>query len=269
VQQYADDSIALGYANTEGQVLRWTDTKVISVVAPLEINPQIIYWDPETYPEIETLADLGENDVTINVFGGGTFAEVFVAEGIWNEDQVDPSYDGSPARFIAEDGKIAQQGFASAEPFQYEHTFTDWGKPLAYQLLHDAGFEVYSQTLSVRPDKLEELRPCLEAFVPVVQQAAIDYVADPARANDIIVDAVAQYDTFWTYSLDLAEFSVETQKELGLVGNGSDDTLGNMDEARIQGVIDQIRDAGLDVPEDLKAADLFTNEFIDDSIGMP
>ena len=121
VQQYADDGIALGYANTEGQVLRWGDTPVISVVAPLEINPQIIYWDPETYPDIETLADLGEKDVTINVFPGGTFSDVFVAEGIWNADQVDPSYDGSPARFIAEDGKIAQQGFASAEPYKYEN----------------------------------------------------------------------------------------------------------------------------------------------------
>ena len=60
VQQYADDDITLGYANTEGQVLRWSETPVVSVVAPLEINPQIIFWDPETYPEIETLADLGE-----------------------------------------------------------------------------------------------------------------------------------------------------------------------------------------------------------------
>jgi len=269
VQQYADDGIALGYANTEGQVLRWEDNAVISVVAPLEINPQIIYWDPETYPEIETLADLGENDVTINVFPGGTFDDVFVAEGIWNADQVDPSYDGSPARFIAEDGKLAQQGFASAEPYQYENAFTDWGKPIAFQTLHDAGFEVYSQTLSVRPDKLDELRPCLEAFVPVVQQAAIDYLADPARANAIIVDAVVQYDTFWTYSPELADYSVATQQELGFVGNGPDDTLGNMDEARIQGVIDKIRAAGLEVPEDLVASDLFTNEFIDENIGMP
>jgi hypothetical protein len=135
--------------------------------------------------------------------------------------------------------------------------------------LHDAGFEVYSQTLSVRPDKLDELRPCLEAFVPVVQQAAIDYLADPARANAIIVDAVVQYDTFWTYSPELADYSVATQQELGFVGNGPDDTLGNMDEARVQGVIDKIRAAGLEVPEDLVASDLFTNEFIDDSIGMP
>ena len=155
VQQYADDSITLGYANTEGQIVRYGETPVLSVVAPLEINPQIIYWDPETYPDIETLADLGEEGVTINVFSAGTFADVFVAEGIWNEDQIDPSYDGSPARFIAEDGAIAQQGFASAEPYTYENVFEEWGKPVAFQTLHDAGFEVYSQTLSIVPDQLE------------------------------------------------------------------------------------------------------------------
>ena len=40
--------------------------------------------------------------MTINVFGGGGFSDYFVAAGIWSADQVDPSYDGSPARFIAE-----------------------------------------------------------------------------------------------------------------------------------------------------------------------
>ncbi|MET0458329.1 MAG: ABC transporter substrate-binding protein [Ilumatobacteraceae bacterium] len=270
VQQYADDSITLGYANTEGQILRWGDTPVLSVVAPLEINPQIIYWDPATYPDVETLADLGEEDVTINIFTGGTFARVFVAEGIWDQGQIDESYDGSPARFIAEDGKIAQQGFASAEPYSYEKVFEEWLKPIAYQTLHDAGFEVYSQTLSIVPDKLDELRPCLEAFVPVVQQAAIDYIADPAAANAIIIDAVAQYDTFWTYDEGLAEYSVDTQRELGLIGNGPDDTLGNIDEARVQSVLNQIREAlPDDVPEDLEVTDLFTNEFVDPSIGLP
>jgi len=135
--------------------------------------------------------------------------------------------------------------------------------------LHDAGFQVYSQTIAVPADKLEELSPCLTELVPVIQQAAIDYVSDPARANGIILDAVETFDTFWVYSEGLASFSAEVQAEQGLVGNGPDGTVGNMDEARIQGVIDQIRDdAGLDVPADLVAADLFTNEFIDESIGF-
>jgi hypothetical protein len=266
---YADDSITLAYANTESQVLQWDDTPLLSVVAPLEINPQIIYWDPETYPDVETLADLGEENVTINVFPAGVFSDVFVGNGTWSRDQVDPSYEGSPARFIAEDGAIAQQGFASAEPYTYEHVFEEWMKPVAYQTLHDAGFQVYSQTLAVRAAELEELRPCLEQFVPIVQQAAIDFVNAPDRANAIIIDAVDQYDDFWVYDQGLADYSVETQVALGLVGNGPDDTLGNIDEARVQTVIDQMRDdAGLDVPDGLVAADLFTNDFIDPNIGL-
>jgi hypothetical protein len=267
-QTYADDSITLAYANTESQVLQNAKTPLLSVVAPLERNPQIIYWDPATYPDVKTLANLGEKGITINVFGGGVFADVFVAEGIWKKDQIDPSYNGAPDRFISEDGKIAQQGFASAEPYLYQNEFKEWGKPLAYQLLDDAGFKVYSQTLSIRPDDKEKLAPCLKNLVPVVQQAAINFVDDPARANAIILDAVAKYDTFWTYSQGVADFSVKTQKELGLVGNGGDSTLGNIDEARIQAVIEQMRAAKLDFSADLKAGDLFTNEFIDPSIGM-
>lgn len=267
-QTYADDSITLAYANTESQVLQHATTPLLSVVAPLERNPQIIYWDPATYPDVKTLKDLGTKGVTINVFGGGVFSDVFVADGTWKQSQVDPSYDGSPARFIAEDGKIAQQGFASAEPYLYQNEFTDWGKPLAYQLLDDAGFKVYSQTLAIRPDDKEKLAPCLKALVPVVQQAAIDYIASPDRANAIILDAVKQYDTFWTYDQGVADFSVQTQKELGLVGNGPDSTLGNMDAARIQSVIDQMRQAKMDFSADLVADDLFTNEFVDPSIGM-
>ena len=139
-EMYVDDSITIGYATTDGQILRFENTPLLSVMAPLETNPQIIYWDPETYPDIKTLADLGEAGVTVNVFGGGTFSDVFVAQGVWNEDQVDPSYDGSPARFVAE-GNIAQQGFASAETWIYKNQGSrSSDRDLAFQTLNDAGF---------------------------------------------------------------------------------------------------------------------------------
>ncbi len=73
-----DDGIHLGYGSTDAQILQFAEAPLLSVLAPLEINPQMIMWDPETYPEIETLADLGEAGVTINVFGGGVFSEIFV-----------------------------------------------------------------------------------------------------------------------------------------------------------------------------------------------
>ena len=141
-------------------------------------------------------------------------------------------------------------------------------QPVEYQLIHDAGFQAYSQTLAIRPDDLETLRPCLEVFVPVVQRSAVEFVTDPDRTNAAIVDIAERYDTFWVYTAELAEYSVATQVELGLTGNGPDDVLGNLDAERIETVLQQVRDSGLEVPDDLDATDLYTNEFIDEGVGL-
>ncbi|MXZ97193.1 MAG: ABC transporter substrate-binding protein [Acidimicrobiaceae bacterium] len=266
---YTDESIHLGYASTDAQILQWADAPLVSVVAPLEQNPQMIMWDPEL-AGVDSIADLGTENITVNVFGGGVFPLVFVAQGIWNADQVDPSYDGSPARFVSEGGAIAQQGFASSEVFTYEHIYEEWGRPVEFQLLHDAGFQIYSQTIGVRPRDMESMRPCLERLVPIIQQAVVSYDASPDRANAIIVDAVEQYASFWVYPPELADFSVQAQRDYGLIGNGPDSTVGNMELDRIQGVLDSIlaTDLAADVADGLSAEDLFTNEFIDADIGF-
>ena len=267
-QMYVDTNITFAYVSMDEAVILRGDTPTLSVVAPLEKNPQIIQWDPETYPDVESVADLGELGVIINVFAGGTFIDVFVNEGVLSADQIDPSYNGSPIRFIAEDGAIAQQGFASESPYSYEVVYEEWQKPIAFELIHDAGLRIYSQTLAIRPAVLEELRPCMEMFVPIVQQSVLDFVADPARTNAIIVDVVERLDSFWEYSPELAEFSVEAQKEYGLVGNGPDDTVGNFDLDRIAEVIAKISAAGFEVDPSLQPSDIVTNEFIDESIGF-
>ena len=276
----ADDSIHFGYAATDQQIEHWNEAPLVSVVATLEINPQMIMWDPQTYPDIETIADIGAAGITVNVFAGWTFPEVLIGQGIWSRDQVDPSYNGSPTQFVGADGAIAQQGFASSEPYTYEEALGDdgepvWGKPVAFDLLHNTGFQVYAQTLGIRPGDLEEMRPCLERVVPIVQRAVVSYMTDPERANAIIVDAVQQFEDFWVYAPGNADYGVRTMRELGLVGNGPDNIVGNMEEARIAKVIYDMRAANemsvtvdWEFPEDLTADQLFTNEFIDPSIGF-
>lgn len=269
VQMYTDNSITLGYTSNDGQILATNDAPTLAVMAPLEQNPQMVMWDPATYPDVETIADLGAAGITINVFGGGTFPAVFAAQGIFTEDQLDASYDGTPARFIAENGGIAQQGFASSEPYNYENVYEEWGgKELKFELVHDAGFPIYSQPLGIKSADLDELRPCLQQFVPIAQQATIDYANSPDRANAIIVDTVAQFDAGWVYGNEVAEFSVDAMSELGLVGNGPDDIVGNFDIDRVQSIIDAMAGAGMDVPDGLSASDIVTNEFIDESIGF-
>jgi len=263
-----DDDITLGFVNTDSAAFNYETIPTIAVVATLDKSPQMIMWDPETYPDVTSIADIGRAGITVNVFSAGTFLDVFVATGVLNQDQLDPSYDGSPGRFIAEGGTIAQQGFASAEPYLYEKVFSDWGKPVAYQLLHDAGYQSYAQPLAIRAADKEALAPCLKKLVPIIQRSAAAYVEDGERANDIIVDAVAKFDTFWVYEKGVADFSTKVQRDLELVGNGDDDTIGNFDFERAEQVLDQLRDAGLDVPTDLTADMIYTNEFIDPSIGL-
>ena len=263
-----DDSIHVGYASTDEQVKHWDVSQLVSVVAPLEKNPQMVMWDPDTYPDLTGIREIGERGIIVQVFGGLTFPDVFIAQGIWDEEKVDKSYRGSPIRFIT-DGDIAQQGFASAEPYQYEVLHTDYGKPVKFELLHDAGFQIYSQTIAVRNGQIEELRPCLEKLVPIIQQASVNFSASPERANAIIVETVAAYDTFWTYSPGLAAYSVQAQRDYGLVGDGADNTAGNMEGSRYEKTLNDMRAAGMqDINPDLTADQMFTNEFIDESISF-
>ena len=263
-----DSSIHLGYASTDQQVNHWDVTQLVSIVAPLEKNPQMVMWDLDVYPDLTGIHEIGERGIVVQVFAGGTFPDVFIAQGIWDEENVDKGYTGSPARFIA-DGDIAQQGFASAEPYQYEFVHTDYGKAVGFELLHDAGFEIYSQTIGVRNGQIEEMRPCLERLVPIIQQAGVSFDASPDRANAVIVDAVATYDTWWTYSPELAAFSVQAQRQYGLVGDGPDNTAGNMEASRYEKTLNDMRAAGMEgIDADLTADQLFTNEFIDPNISF-
>ena len=266
-EMYTDQSITLGYANTEGQITRFDKAPLLSIVAPLEKNPQMIMWDPKTYPDVETLTDLGKKNITISVFFNEVFSDVFVAQGIWSADQVDRSYEGSPANFIASGGSIAQQGFASSEPFDYKNTFEEWGEEVKFQLLHDAGFEVYSQTIAIRPDDKARLDTCLKTFVPIVQRAILSYESASETANNIIIDAVEKYGRSWVYGKDIATYSIETQRNLGLLGNGPNSTVGDMEESRIKRVIDIMTDAGINT-SGVTPSDIFTNEYIDINIGF-
>jgi hypothetical protein len=96
----------------------------------------------------------------------------------------------------------------------------------------------------------------------------IDFVGSPDRANAIVVDTVTKLDSAWIYGNDLAEFSIGIMKELDMKSNGPDDTVGNFDMDRVQDGIDAMAEAGLEVPADLEASDIVTNEFIDEDIGF-
>jgi hypothetical protein len=272
-QMYQDDSIMLGFVDTDQSVQTAGTNPTTGVFAPLKINPQMIMWDPATYPNVHTIADLKAAKATVLYFQGSAYMDYFTGAGILDKSQVDGSYDGTPATFVAAGGAKAQQGFASSEPYLYEQTIAQWRKPVAYQLLHDAGFPVYKSALAVRSGKLDSYASCLQRLVPVMQRAEIDYFADPAKVNDLIVQAVGKFSTGWVYDAGNADFATKKMREAGLVGNEHGSTLGDFDPARVQRIIDLTRPIfsaqKVSIPQNLTPEQIATSRFVDPKIGFP
>jgi hypothetical protein len=195
-----------------------------------------------------------------------------VGKGLLKKSQIDASYDGAPSRFVTE--SVFQQGFASNEPYKYEHDIKEWKKPVKYLLIDDAGYRIYPSSLSVRPQRVTADAKCLKAVVPLMQQAQVDYMADPEPINDFFLGYVQDMASFWTLSKAGNANAVKVLKDEKLVSNGPDKVIGNFDMARVQKLIDDsvpiFKNAGVSTMKDgLKAEDIVTNEFIDPSIGLP
>jgi len=271
-QLYTDPSILLGFTSTDEQVSHSVDKPTIAVVAPFNINPQIIMWDPGTYPNVKTIADLKATGAKVRYFDGAAYMDYFTSTGILDKKQVDGTYDGAPASFIAAGGKDTQQGFGTAEPYAYKNLFKDWMKDVAYQYIHDAGWTAYAQSLGGTPANIAKYDTCLKALVPVIQQAAVDYVAAPDTANAIIVDAVTQYNNGWTYDAGQGKAAVAKMQEDKLIANSPDGTLGSFDMDRITAFITTatpvFTSTGAKVKDGLVAEDIVTNKYINPAIKL-
>ena len=270
---YQDPTIFLAFVSTDGAVQDSGEFPTMTVVAPFNINPQIIMWDPATYPTVKTIADLKATKAKVRYFGGAAYMEYFTANGILDPKQVDGNYDGSPANFVADGGKAAQQGFATSEPYYYEKVLTDWNKPVAYQTIHEAGWTAYAQSLGGLPKTIAENGDCLKLLVPMIQQSQVDYVTAPTRANALILDLVGKYNNGWLYDAGQAVAAVELGLSNKLIANSPDGTLGSFDMDRVTAFIATAvpvyEKIGAKMQAGLTAADIVTNEFIDPSIKLP
>ncbi len=269
---YSKPEILLTFMSTDIAIANSADKPTVAVIAPFNINPQIIMWDPETYPEVETIADLKTSNVRVLYFRNVAYMRYLVGTGILSESQVEDSYDGFPEQFITANGTVAQQGFGTNEPYFYENKLAEWLKPVRYQYLHELGWTPYAQTLATTPDRKTEFDSCLRLLVPIIQQAQVDYISDPTRANNIIVETVNKFGSGTRYDIDQATASTAKQITDRLVSNSPDGTLGSFDFDRLTKFLEIAapiyKDRGDSVREGLVATDVVTNEYINPLISL-
>ena len=185
---YADTSIFMGFSRVTELISSYKDLPIVAVMATLDKSPFSIYWDAATYPNVNRISDLKKHNVTIMLGRPDIGWKYFVAKGIMNKSQMDLSDMAKPAAFISANGKLAEAGFATAEPFLYEVEIAEWGKPVKVQLLHDAGFPEYFQALAVKKEDIDKKSECLEKLVPIIQQSHVDYINNPNKTNELISD---------------------------------------------------------------------------------
>jgi hypothetical protein len=266
---YQNQDVFLGYVATDDAVQAAEKFPTKAVVAPLDINPQILMWDPGTY-KIDGWPDVAKSKAKVLYLEGLPFMDYLVAQGYVTKGQKDASFDGTPSRFVAEGGKLIQQGYASNEPYRWEHDVPGWKKPVKFLLVHDSGFQIYPQGLAVRAAQLAQATPCLKQLVPMIQKAQIAYMNDPGPTNEALVKIAATLGDGPPVTAAGNADAVKTMKSLGIVGNGPDATLGNFDVPRVERTIALLKPIfaarGVKVPDNLAAADIVTNDFIDPSV---
>ena len=267
-EMFLDDTIMFGYVGTDVAISRYAEAPTLAVFNALTINPQIILWNADKHPQVSTIAEIAGAVAAVSVFGDRPYMRYLVAQGVVPPEKVDTNYKGN--LLLATDN-IAHQGFATSEPYRYR-TLESGAITTAYQLVHDAGWTSYPQNLAINKLRLEELRPCLAALVPILQQAQINFVDNPERTIATIVDVVTQLNTSWSQTSELARYAVDTMQQLDLVGNGTTPTFGDFESPRIDDFIALatpiLREQGLTIP-DIQASDLATNEFLDTAITQP
>lgn len=270
-QMYLDKDILIGGINTDEAIENSKNQPTVGIAAPDQLSPLMVFWDPEVHPDWETIADVGKTDTKVLYFDGTTYMSYLIGSGILKESQVDGGFDGSPSTFVASGGEYAQQGYATQDPYLYEHDVAQFKKPIKYQLVNDLGYEIYPDQVSVRAEDVTAEADCLEKLVPVIQRAAVAYHEDSAKANALILD-LGVYNIGAPQSEGLIDFGSETSKSIGMLANAPDGTVGSFDTNRVQGLIDIavpiFAAAKKDTKPGLTADDVVTNQFIDPAIGI-
>jgi hypothetical protein len=248
----------------------------IGVMALMDKSPSVLFWDRATYPrgfhsikDLKAFAAAKSGKIYVSTIRR-TFGRYLVASGVPRDVFIE-GYRGDGENFVLNNGRWLNQGAVTNEVYQFAQG-RKWKKPVDYLLISDLGYSIYPGMLSVATSRLAELSPCLRKLVPLLQQAQVDYMRDPAEVNDLIFrfNQAGMGAPFWKTSRELLDQAVQVESAAGIVSNGSNKTLGDFDMVRAGVLLERIR-GGFDIraKRNVRAEDVMTNQFIDQAIGLP
>jgi hypothetical protein len=261
----ADNDIIFAYLPASDVIKASATVPLVAVAKTLELDPQMVQWDP-TQNDVQKPEDIAASGKQFLYFDGASWVDFMEGSGYITADQRNPSYGGAPDQWVAEGGNFFQQGFATAEVFKYENIIP-WkdGEPadVSYYTVGDLGFPNYPAVMTILASRLDELSPCLELLVPMLQQGWIDFFADPVPVSDALTAINETYDTYWKLTPEGNAAGVQIMVDEGYSANSPDGTYCSLDPERMQTLQDILQPiyeaAGNDTIDDVST--IFTNDF--------
>ncbi|MEO8528832.1 MAG: hypothetical protein ABI435_07120, partial [Pseudolysinimonas sp.] len=275
VALYDDPSLLLAAVDTDQAMVDVVRYPTVGVFAPLAKDPRIIYWNSKTYPNVTSIGGLGatltpDASMVVPVVAAEPtlFDDYLLGKKLLREDQVTVG-PVSLATFTQAGGIVAQQGNALIDPYLFAQPDA-YPDAIGSQFADDVGYTRDAGVLSARRETIVRYADCLRELVPLFQKSLIGYVNNPDATTALIVDLAAAYGDD-RYPADVAAQAELLLRSERFVGNGRDDTVGDLDIGRVRGLIDDARPllvkAGVSIPSRIQPDDFVTNEFIDRSIG--
>jgi NitT/TauT family transport system substrate-binding protein len=207
---------------------------ITTIAATFQKNPTVII----AHPGVPSLEALKGKPIAIGAASNTTFWPWLKQRYGFTDDQKRP-YGFSVQPFLA-DRNLAQQGFATSEPYSIEKGGVT---PVVF-LLADLGYPPYSESLIVRQSAVRQRSDALRRFVLASAEGWKSYLANPAPAHALIRrDNPEMTD-------ELLNYGHRKLREYAIVTGGDAPSLGilTMTDARWQRTLDFVRSAGLGKP---------------------
>ncbi|MBL8534657.1 MAG: ABC transporter substrate-binding protein [Betaproteobacteria bacterium] len=207
---------------------------VVTIGAVFQKDPAALV----AHPDVRSMEDLRTRTLLIGQASETTFWPWLKKKYGFTDAQKRP-YAFSVQPFLA-DTKVAQQGYATSEPYSIEKAGV---KPVVF-LLADHGYPPYAQTIVTTRAVLEKRRDALQRFLRATAEGYRSYLAHPAPGNALIRKANPEMEDA------LLAYGVARMKSFGLV-TGADaarNGILSMTDARWQQTFDFMTGAGLAQP---------------------
>lgn len=227
---------------------------LVTVAATFQRDPAAII----ARPDVKSLAELKTRTLLIGQASETTFWPWLKVKFGFTDSQKRP-YSFSVQQFLV-DTNIAQQGYATSEPYSIEKAGV---KPKIF-LLADDGYPPYAETIVTANKTIKERPEVIRRFIEASALGWKSYLRNPAPGNLLIKKDNPQIED------DLLAFSVARMKEFGLVTGGDAKAHGimTMTDARWKQTFDFMAQTGL-VASDLDYRKAYTLEFVAQTKVLP